>query len=185
MDARTLPISSAKDASNAPPEVFRSILFPHGAPSSPSRAPDFFSDLNLDQFVAAVTAGREEYELAPYFYALPGDVDVIEYRQEIMQDLEDAALHARIRAVAQNMREMRAYLGRVRKLYFREQQQAWFLDAVDTYCETIRSLAHDLAAIELRSRGFRGFRDYLSIYANSAPLNSLLSEGLNIVFDAR
>jgi len=183
MDASVLPKSVAKHAGEAPKEAFRSILFPRRAPPSPPGEPGFFSDLNLDQFVAAATDGREEYDLATFFNTLLDDIDTIHYRQEVMQDLDGGLLRDRMNAFAQNMCEMRAYLGRVGKLHYREQQQAWFLDAVETYCETIRSLADDLATIELRSRGFRGLRDYLSLYAKSAPFNSLLSEAHKLKTD--
>ena len=38
------------------------------ATGSTSAPPPFFVDLNLDQIVASVTAGKEEYNLAPIFF---------------------------------------------------------------------------------------------------------------------
>lgn len=49
--------------------AFNSILFPDaihvqkGAPDVPA----YFSDTNLDQIIALVTAGKEEYNLKPFF----------------------------------------------------------------------------------------------------------------------
>ena len=48
--------------------TFRSILFKDGAEcdaDEPCPSPDFFVDLNLDQVIDAITAGKEEYRLKP------------------------------------------------------------------------------------------------------------------------
>jgi DNA mismatch repair ATPase MutS len=171
---------------NRHPMRFYSILF-----ESPDdrkgddelRAPAFFVDLNCDQIVAAITTGKDEYNLKPFFHDCLNRVDAVKFRQEVMQDLEGSDLHARVNAFAQAMRDIRGHLVRVQKSYYREQQQAWFLDAVEIYCQTISSFARDLSDADLRSRGFRRFRDCLVSYIASARFNALLSEARNIKAD--
>jgi hypothetical protein len=53
-----------------PTATFHSILDRRmrlGAPHDAAEMPEFFRDLNIDQIVAAITAGREEYDLKPFF----------------------------------------------------------------------------------------------------------------------
>jgi len=49
---------------------FESILFEQpgaGSGVGGPEEPDFFADLNLDQVLESMTAGRERYELKPLF----------------------------------------------------------------------------------------------------------------------
>ena len=137
-------------------------------------APAYFGDLNCDQIVAAVIAGRDEYDLKPFFHDCLRRVAAIEYRHEVMRDLENAALRQCVNAFAQTMRELRDYLIRTRKSHYREQQQAWFLDAVEIYCQGIEALAQGLCGLQLESRGFREFSNYLLDYIDSSRFRSLL-----------
>jgi DNA mismatch repair protein MutS len=156
---------------------FCSILFatPEDR-TEPLEAPVFFHDLNCDQVVDAITADKEEYGLKPFFYGCLRRVEAIKYRQEVMQDLENAALCERVNIFAQKMRRMREHFFRLQKLYYKEQKRAWVLEAVDIYCEGITSLANELSHIKLKSRGLLGFRDYLMGYAGSDRFTSLSSE---------
>ena len=108
-------------------------------------APDFFGDLNLDQIVDGITAGKQEYNLKPFFNAPLRDVDAIMYRQEVMRDLEDRRLADKVDAFAKNMRVMRQHLTQAEKLYHKHQKERWFLDAVEIYCEAVQGLARELA----------------------------------------
>ena len=159
--------------------TFHSILFesaehrPHGEAHAP---PIFFVDLNLDQIVAAITAGKEEYDLAPFFYSSLRDIGAVLYRHEIMRDLEDAGLAARINSFAQTLRSMRETLKEAEKRHYRKQKEALFLDAVDAYCGAVDALRRDLGGADLRSRGLRSFRDYLADYTNSDRFTSLTAE---------
>jgi DNA mismatch repair ATPase MutS len=161
------------------PVAFTSILFERPKDrrgDDALAAPEFFGDLNCDQIVNAITAGKDEYNLKPFFYDCLYRVDAIKYRHEVMQDLENPSLYERVTGFAEKMLEMREHLRRIKKASYKEQKQAWFLDAVAIYCEIVNAFARDLAGADLKSRGFLGFRDYMASYAGSARFASLLSE---------
>ncbi len=138
--------------------------------------PEFFADLNCDQIVDAITAGKDEYNLKPFFYACLQRVDAIKYRQEVMQELEQPSLYDRVIFFAGKMREVRDHLFRAGKAYYPEQKQAWFLDASDIYCDTTNSFAAELGGSDLKSPGFLAFRDYLARYIASSSFNALFRE---------
>lgn len=154
------------------------LLFPPDAPSPPLRtdAPAYFADLNLDHVVRAVTAGRDAYELAPFFHTRLYHVDQVSYRHEVLRDLGGDQLRTQVSSFAQAMRETRAQLAQGRKLHYRQQRQAWFRDAVDTYGAAVRRLRADLEGADLRSRGFQAFRDYLAGYVDGAAFTRLCTE---------
>lgn len=153
--------------------TFRSILFERteeAIKKETPEAPVFFVDLNLDQVIAAITVGKEEYNLQPFFYTSLTDIDAITYRHEIFRDLENEILFERIKAFAQKMRAMREHLVQANKLYYKYQKALWFLDGVDIYCDAINCLSHDLTLSDLQSRGFLTFREYLTNYRASGAL---------------
>ena len=158
---------------------FRSILFeePETATDVDKReAPDFFVDLNLDQMVASITAGRDEYNLKPFFYTPLMQVDAIYYRHEILRDLESEALFGYVRSFAEAMRTMRSHLVQSEKLYYKRQKQSWFLDAVEIYCKAVRRLCGNLEIAGLRSRGFLTFREFFKNYMESTEFVSLAAD---------
>ncbi len=165
--------------------TFPSILFenPKDGPSTEPAAPPFFGDLNLDQIVAAITAGKEEYNLTPFFYWSLKEVEAVHYRHEVLRDLERRELMDNIKSFASAMRSMRETLKQVAKLYYKHQKQALFLDAVAAYCGAVTSLAADLRAASPRSRGLSSFRDYLTGYAESDRFTSLAAETKNLKAD--
>jgi DNA mismatch repair protein MutS len=158
---------------------FQSILYERLEESIKGQGPavpDFFVDLNLNQIVDAIIAGREEYGLRPFFLAPLTSVDAIKYRHEIMQELEDASLHDAIQSFAQMMREMRQCRGRSDRILNKYVKQGWFLNAVEAYCEAISRLAHDLDSLDPKSRGLSSFHEYLKKYAESGDFTLLVAE---------
>ncbi|MGB0094288.1 MAG: hypothetical protein WBP81_17385 [Solirubrobacteraceae bacterium] len=157
--------------------AFHSILFDRdaGADVAPEE-PSCFVDLHLDQILSSFIVGREEYELAPFFYRPLQEVEAVRYRQHVLRDLEQEVVLAAVRGFARKMRQMRKYLALVEKLYYGRQQQRWFLESVAVYCDAIRSFDGQIGAIALGSRGFLGLRDYLATYAESDSFSSLVAE---------
>ncbi len=145
--------------------------------------PYFFADLNLDQIVAAVTAAWDEYNLKPFFYIPLSRPDEIEYRHEVMQDLESGALFEHVKSFSQRMRTVREYLAQAEDLYNRHQKEAWFLDAVEIYCDAVNCFADDLTHETLKSRGFLAFHKYLVDYLQSDGFTSLLAETRKVKAD--
>jgi DNA mismatch repair protein MutS len=159
--------------------TFQSILFDQPGQhltKETLEAPAFFVDLNLDQIINAITAGKQEYDLKPFFYTSLHDLESIRYRHEIMQDLQNITLFEHIRSFAQTMRTMREHLAHANKRYYKYQKESWFLDAVEIYCDAVTRLAHHLNLTDLKSQGFWAFREYLRSYTESDRFTSLLSD---------
>lgn len=157
---------------------FHSILFdgPFSIDQHTSAEPACFADLHLDQVVESITKGREDYQLRPFFHVPLHGTAAVQYRHDILHDLENEAVQKAITVFAQQLRRMRASLAQADKLYYRYQQQRWFLDAVDMYCGAINSLSADLSGLELNSRGLHTFAEYLAKYSESENVLQLRLE---------
>lgn len=158
---------------------FLSILFPADTKSREagrSAEPACFPDLALDQVVAAVTAGLEEYDLAPLFYAPLSTVQEVTYRQAVVRDLDGTPLAEMVSIFARRMRRMRAQLAFAAKLRHHRQKQAWFLEGVRSYVAAVAEFADSLTRVDLRSEGMRQFAAYLAGYARSQDF-CVLREG--------
>ncbi len=177
----TTPVTCSRTVS-APD--FQSILFKERENSGEKRifnnnalpVPSFFADLNLDQIINTITAGREEYNLKTFFYTSLNDIATIKYRQEITHDLENELLFENIKSFTQKMVTIRRYLALVEKLYYKYHKEGWFLEAADMYCDAVSDLVSDLSAAYLKSQGFLAFREYITSYVNSNIFLTLLSE---------
>ena len=155
---------------------FRSILFEQ-APDLPepgrSAAPQALADLNLDQVCSALTLGRDQYDLAPYFLTPLHDEAAIYYRHQVLRDLRTGDVRAAVAAFARGLTTMRQGLAQVSRLGHRYQQQRWFLDAANTYGQAVLTLAQQLRDVELKSAGLVSLREYLETYLQSAEYQQL------------
>ncbi len=149
--------------------MFQSMLWSKGDGQDPERTeqPDFFADLNIDQVVDAITAGKQDYRLKPFFHTPLTDIDAIEYRHEIFRDLENEPLLEQIRDFAHDMRTVCGHFLLIEKLQYALHQQGWLLEAAGLYCDAVHRLADDLGQADLTSRGLSSFREYLTGYSRS------------------
>lgn len=166
--------------------TFHSILYEHPdnvISNEEVNAPVFFVDLNLDQIIDTIIADRTEYNLRPFFQSLLKDFDAINYRHEIMRDIENGQTIAYINTFARKMRTMRENLNRAEKLYYQNEKQRWFLDAVENYCDAASGLAQDLVVADPKSRGLTSFREYLLDYVKSGHFTALQAESKKLKTD--
>ncbi len=138
--------------------------------------PPYFGDSYLGQVVETLYKGREEYDLAPFFFTKAPDLATIAYRQQIFRDLQEGGLLATVQRFAGQMRKMRSLLRGARAVRYKYQKEGFFLDAAKTYCGAISALHGDLASAELSSRGLSTFRRYLDNYVISEDFRSLAED---------
>jgi hypothetical protein len=156
--------------------VFRSLLFGSGDAPRSAEEPASFRDLNLDQVVAALVSGRDGYDLEPFFYAPLRDLDVLAYRQEVFQDLEQPAIHDAVEAFAEQLRRVRRFVGMVETQRYRYERERWLLDGATLYHQSVSELAACLDGLELGSRGLRELRAFLGEYTRSEAFIRLVND---------
>jgi len=159
-------------------EDFQSILFVgDGVELYSVRAglaePPFFGDLNLDHVVAVLVRGREEYNLAPFFYKPLRSAGEVAYRHGVLRDLEQRDVREAIDAFAVEMQKTRRALAFAEKLRHPHQKRRWKLDAIGSYCRAAESLSRRLDELTLRSDALGAFRVFLRAYIASAPFRQL------------
>jgi hypothetical protein len=120
-----------------------SILFdglPPDAALAAVEQPDCFTDLGLDQIVDGIVAGRDAYDLRPFFLLSAGDVRTVRYRQEVFQDLERPDVFQAVDAFGSRMRAMRQHRQQAERVLYPLQRQACWLESAERYCTAIREL---------------------------------------------
>ncbi len=142
----------------------------------PSQAPDYFLDLNLDQIVDALVKDKAEYNLLPFFISPLKNVDAIRYRQDVFRDLDQPQLLSPITTFGQRFSNMRDILKRADKIRHRHERNAWFLEAVDTYCDAVTALRDRLGVASHNSAGLLALTDYLNEYVASERFRNLVAE---------
>jgi DNA mismatch repair ATPase MutS len=149
---------------------------PHGIDADRPEEPACFGDLHLDEVLASMIAGREDYDLTPYFSTPLHDAAAVQYRHAVIRDLEEPEVLGPVRAFAEQMRRVREHLAQADKLRYRQQKQRWFLDAVDIYGRAVCALADELTQASLDSVGFAALRQYLIDYRNAEHFTSLVRQ---------
>lgn len=154
----------------------------HIGPSTPhTSTPPYFRDLNLDQIVTGILGGKVDHPLTPFYLCPLEDIDAINYRQAVFQDLEQPDVVKVITACVDltlvnefdyRTREMREDDRDVNHFY----RERFFLNAVEQYCAGVTGLSSGLSTVTLRSDGLGGLRDHLASYVASADFAALQAE---------
>jgi DNA mismatch repair protein MutS len=142
--------------------------------------PDFFRDLHLDRIFTAAMAGREAYDLAPFFQTPLTDPNAISYRQEVMRDLEDPRTRTAVDDFAARMRLVREHLATETKAYYAREKQRWHLAAAESFSDAAEQLGRDLEDAGPSSSGLRALRAALGVYLSSNPFRAVTAEARDL-----
>jgi DNA mismatch repair protein MutS len=135
--------------------------------------PEYFQDLHLDRIVESITAGYANYNLERLFYAPLRSVREVEYRHEVMRDLEDQHIFPVVRRFAEGMRRMHEQHRLSKQARYRYQARRWFLHGIEAYGAAVSELAESLARAEPASRAMRWLREDVMAYARSESFTAL------------
>ena len=129
--------------------------------------PEFFADLNLDQIIKEILAGKEEYNLNIFFYSGMKDFSTINYRLDVMKELESTDIFNIIVTFSSKMKRIREYVGFSKEIHNPYQRGKWLLDAAYLYCNSILNLHESLTSMDLHSKGLHSFNNWLAEYIDS------------------
>jgi DNA mismatch repair protein MutS len=131
-------------------------------------------DLQLDQVLARLTRGHEEFALDVFFQTALLSPAAVIYRQAVLAELEDPQL----RAAVQRFTEVIAGIRRLRNVGVSDSRpsrhEAHVLAAAGAYCSALRQLGPELA--HCRSEGLQRIRRYVTGYVASAAFLALETE---------
>ncbi len=168
--------------------MFYSVLFPtEESAKKPrnQRAPDCFSDLQLDRILKAVLPDYADFHLEEYFYTPLTDPETVRYRQEVMEELEEPEKRAAVEEIIRRIPETRAILEETRpkllkgglltgeKLTDNYLEMGRFLDTLVSYLDAVNDLNEILQKLDLRSAGLRKLSAYLTDYCASEQLRDM------------
>jgi DNA mismatch repair protein MutS len=175
--------NSALPPNEGPVSGFCSILFasPADIPTETIRPPDCLHDLNLDQVISSMIAGREEYHLTSFFHHPLKNVKAVTYRYGVLRDLEEGTLLAAVDSFALGLQQMRASLAMADKAYYPREQQRWHLDAVERYIDAVEAFHRFLSLNLVSSDGFKNFTLFLSTYVASEEFRELVEATRSLV----
>jgi len=138
--------------------------------------PEFFKDLNLDQIIQEIIRDREEYHLEEFFFHPLNDISAVNYRLEVMRDLENPDLYEALVCFSHDMQKVREYMGYSLKLHYKAQREKWQLDASVVYCRTLLDLYKSLRSLTFSSKGFQLFSGWMKDYIHSDCFQNLNAE---------
>lgn len=163
------------------------LLFPEGQQPKRGEAdtvssePSYFHDLNLDQVVDGITAGRSRHHLTPEFWTPIRDLDILAYRHEVFDDLFRSDIGSVVRSFTQRRL---VYQFQTRTNEIRDDDHGlqhhyrtrFFLNAVEEYCQATLDLCHGLEVAGAGSRALRGLTRYLQGYVRSSTFQTLKTQ---------
>jgi hypothetical protein len=146
-------------------------------------AQDTLRDLNIDQVVHAVTAGRESFQLDTWFRRPLTDVEDVRFRQAVFHDLRRADVRLVMDSFAAGLDQVRALLATAAKVHYALVRQRLVLEASLQYFSVLHAVLDGLHEARPRSRALAALERDLAQLATSDPFREREQRSSELVRD--
>ncbi len=140
---------------------FHSILSGDRSHDWSRRQPDFFSDLQLDYLLKIMERHSSGYDIRPYFYTMPADVDEIRFRQSVYRDFHREEIVHAFRLFCAGMQKSRRAFDLGRQCQEEIHRYSYHLESAVFYREALLNLREELDRALPESRGLQDFLSFL------------------------
>ncbi|MFG6392822.1 MAG: hypothetical protein K1W24_01325 [Lachnospiraceae bacterium] len=140
---------------------FKSILFADTDIETEKMPPAFFKDLQLDYILNIINHMAGDYQINQYYYTMPGNIPLIQYRQQVFCDLMDKGLCQAVYAFCAGMRKSRHSYMLSLECGEKVRQAGYHLEAALFYWETLDKFRQELNNLSPASYGIRLLKEYV------------------------
>ena len=142
--------------------AFKSILFANSGIKPVETKPAFFQDLQLDYLLEFIEGFAKGYDIKPYYYTLPLSAELIQYRQQIFNDLSNHTLLQALKDFCYRIQKSCDFHALSLESEGVIQSATYHLKAASLYLEALLGLKSQLDTLTLGSDGLMELREYIS-----------------------
>lgn len=143
------------------------------APPLEQEMPAYFVDLNLDQWARALAGDEDEYGLLPLLYTPADDIETVAHRHAVFRDLERAPMQHTVDTFLQGLGRVQDQRQRMARAHHLHEKSRWLLEALKTFCDTVKAFVEALRAAQPAADGFHNLIDYLGAFVDSEAFQVL------------
>lgn len=159
--------------------MFESILNPKKKSKEHYQSftmPLSFYDLNLNSIMDEIKILGKGYEILPYFYELPGQKEVITYRQGVCRDLENPVLYKGVLTFTEDMKKAREFMENSKKSTMKLQKECWTMNSAFYYAKSVRRLVEALMEGKPQGEGFQALLVWLQEFVKGEDFLAMEEE---------
>lgn len=136
---------------------FNSILFLNLNNLCHKQSTEVIHDLNLSKVFDSCIIGKEEYSLMEFFVCPLCTKDEVEYRQEIMKDIDGKKLYQILNQFSLHMKESKEWKRNAERAHYNNLSAIFHLKAIRSYLDAIIKLQREMSNLVLNSVGMKAF----------------------------
>lgn len=141
---------------------FKSILFADTCMETEKTMPAFFQDLQLDYITGIINNLTGDYQTSQYYYTFPATLELVRYRQQVFNDLEDKGLQQAVKGFCAGMQKSRhSYLLSL-ECGDNTRAAGYHLEAALLYWEALEGFGQYLEGFIPVSNGISSLKEYVS-----------------------